>query len=548
MKKSFIITVAILTVFFSSNTYSQAFLTVDSLDKKHLNWHNKDPKKDKIPGTSTDRAYNELLKSKAPKKKVVVAVIDSGVDIEHEDLQGKFWTNKGEIPGNGIDDDGNGFIDDIHGWNFLGNSAGESFSFEVLEQTRVVRMFQPLFNDVKNENEVSEEKRADYKLYLVCKNDYETALEKHQKRRKDIEAFEKALNQAESFIKEHLGKEDFTSKDVEKITSQSEKLVWAKNFLLPRYKQGFSRNAFIDYKDYNDLYLEKHLNLDFNPRAIIGDNIEDFDDRNYGNNDVKGDRSDHGTMVAGFIAANRNNGIGIDGIAENVEIMVLRTVPKGDELDKDVALSIIYAVNNGADIINLSFGKDYSPQKQFVDYAIKYAEDKNVLIIHAAGNSALNIDETERYPSHRYSNNTYATNWLNVGASSITADKKLAAEFSNYGKQNVHLFAPGAKVITTYPENKYEMTNGTSFSCPVTSGVAALVLSYYPELSAVELKEILIKSTTNYKKLKVLQPNTSSPEKIKIPFSTLSQTGGIVNAYQALILAEKYINDKNLNK
>jgi subtilisin family serine protease len=530
-----------LTLILCSNIYSQAYLSIDSLDKRHIDWQNKDPKKDKVPGTSADLAYKELLKNKSHKKKVVVAVIDSGVDIEHEDLQGKIWTNTNEIPGNGIDDDGNGYIDDIHGWNFLGNATGEIYSYEALEQTRVVRKYQPIFRDVKSENELSADKVDEYKLYLACKKEFESELEKHQKRSKDIEAFEKALDTAEGFIKEYLGKQNFTPKDVENINTKNNQLEWAKNFLLPRYKQGFTRAGFQEWKDYNLLYLEKHLNLDFNPRVIIGDNIEDINDRNYGNNNVKGDRSDHGTLVAGFIAANRNNGIGINGIAEHVEIMTLRAVPNGDEMDKDVALSIIYAVDNGAHIINLSFGKDFSPQKKMVEEAIKYAEKKNVLIIHAAGNSSLNIDNTERFPSNRFSDNTYASNWLNVGASSIKADKKLAADFSNYGKQNVHFFAPGARVISTHPNNQYQITDGTSFASPVASGVAALILSHFPELSAVELKNILIESSFSFGKLKVYPPG--SIDKKKVPFSSLSHTGGIVNAYQALILAEKHLQE-----
>jgi subtilisin family serine protease len=519
--------------------------TVDSLDKNYLNWYNLDPARDKAAGASVNRAYSDFLKDKAPKKQIVVAVIDAGVDINHPDLLGKIWTNKTEISGNGVDDDQNGYIDDIHGWNFLGNSKGENINYENVEQVRIVRKFSRQFEDSISLEQVPLEEQEDFKTYLLCKKSYEDDLKEYQDQAKRVAEFEKKFNDAETVLKNYLNKETLSKTDVEQISDTSAQVVKAKNYRLSLYKKDFSPKSFAGMKERTDSYLNYILNLNFEPRKIISDNPEDIYDTNYGNNDVKGPGPDHGTFVAGIIAADRNNSIGIDGIADNVEIMVLRVVPNGDERDKDVALAIRYAVDNGANIINMSFGKDFSPQKSFVDDAAKYADLHNVLLCHAAGNESDNIDLIDHFPTVSYLNGGSAKDWITVGANAKSPDKTLPGVFSNYGKNNVDLFAPGVKIISLYPENKYHLAGGTSFSCPVVAGVAALVWSYYPQLTALELKDILLKSTTKYSRKKVYYPNNKTPDKTITRFSTLSKTGGIVNAYESLKLAKKIVDKKN---
>jgi subtilisin family serine protease len=511
--------------------------TVDSLSKVYLNWYNKDSKIDNIEGVSVDKAYNELLKDKTPKKKIIVAVIDGGVDTAHVDLKGKIWKNTKEIPNNGIDDDNNGYIDDVYGWNFLGNSKGENITSENLEYTRILKKLNPLFKDVKPVDDVSLQAN-DYTLYKQCKAKYDEELKKDQTEKEHIDAFAKKRDDANSLISGYLKKEKFEKKDVESINSTDTSITKSKTFLLSLYKKNFTDATLASIRKHNNLYLDKYLNLDYNPRTLVGDDPENIKDNKYGNNNVKGPEPEHGTLVAGVIAADRGNGIGIDGIASDVEIMALRIVPDGDERDKDIALAIHYAIDNGANVINMSFGKAFSPQKSFVDEAIKYAGDHNVLLIHASGNDGENNDSIEHYPSKKFNDGTYAKTMITVGASNLKNDADYAAFFSNYG-QSVDLFAPGVNIISLYPENKYEKTNGTSFSCPIVSGVAALVWSYYPELSAVQLKDVLIKSVTSYAKLKVNKPDTKSDVKQQVAFSSLCKSGGEINAYNALKLAAK---------
>lgn len=534
----------------SSNLYSQhkGVSTTDSLDKKYLNWYNLRPSDNKNQGASVTQSYNDLLKNKTPGKKIIVAVIDGGVDITHPELQGKIWINSDEIPGNGVDDDKNGFVDDINGWNFIGNSKGENILYENMEYVRIFRTLNPKFEKVLSINDVKSSDQDSYKLYLKCKTKLLEELDKYTTRKKNLDEFEFRLKANEAVIKDLLKKENLTQEDLESVRSNSPQVIEAKDYLLNLYKKGFTYKSLASMKDRTNTYLDYYLNLKFEARKLVADNPDDITDTHYGNNDVNGPRAFHGTFVSGIIAANRNNGMGIDGIADNAEIMVLRVVPDGDERDKDVALAIRYAVDNGANIINMSFGKYFATGKSFVDQAIKYADEHNVLMIHAAGNEADNLDLVEHYPTNLLDNGYLAKNWITIGASTDVLDKNFCAVFSNYGQKNVDLFAPGVNIISIYPDNSYEMGDGTSYSSPVVAGVAALVWSYYPELTSLELKEVLTNSTIRYPKKKVYFPNITSDKKSKVKFSELSARGGIISAYDALVLAEKYAGNKNASK
>jgi subtilisin family serine protease len=494
---------------------------VKSFDAKYLNWQNKDFSADKVMGSSVNKVYDIVLKNLKPKKTVVVAVIDSGVDIYHEDLVGRIWNNEDEVADNGIDDDKNGYIDDIHGWNFVGNSSGENVTYENYEYARIVKM--------GNTNSPE---------YARAKDMYDKELAERKSEKKNLDNFEKSYKEAKSIIYKKTGVDVKCLLDIEKVNSTDNSVLNAKAFLKEKYMLGFTEEDLEFLKNRNYEYLNYYLNLEHNPREIVGDNPNDFNDRNYGNNDVVGPRADHGTSVAAMIAAVRGNGIGIDGIATDVRIMVLRTTPNGDERDKDVALAIIYAVDNGADIINMSFGKDFSPNKEFVDFAIKYAEEKNVLVIHSAGNSGKNVDTNENFPSDRYIDKTEAKNMMNVGASSMDPDQNLAAVFSNYGVKHVDIFAPGFYLVSADTSSTYELTSGTSIAGPVVTGVAALLLSYYPDLSPEELIAILMESAFKPEKpKKVLVPCLDCEKRKKVKFVDLSKSGGIVNAYSAFMLA-----------
>lgn len=526
-----------------SSAQLSEFPSVDSFPKSDVNWYNKDYSKDFLMGSSVDRAYDELLKDRKPKSKIIVAVIDGGVDFTHPDLAGKIWTNTREIEGNGKDDDGNGYIDDIHGWNFLGNAAGQNITEEVLEQTRVVRELSAAFAAYPTYADVPTPLKSQYNLYLECKAKVDAKRADLQSQIDRLGILSQEMTNARGVIAQALGKTDFSDDEMCTFITQDEKVMKAKQFLCERVSRGLSTAALAAYVEYLKTDLNVAYNTNFFPRKIIGDNLNNVYDRGYGNKDVAGPRANHGTFVAGIIAANRNNGIGVDGIAGNVEIMCVRTTPDGDEDDKDVALGIRYAVDNGAKVLNMSFGKDYSLRKSFVDSALVYAQSKGVLLVHAAGNSAQDLDKSSNFPTAKISDTLTIKNWLNVGAHYSVINKEFVGNFSNYGAKTVDLFAPGVNIVSLAPGAKYSRGNGTSFAAPVVAGVAAMIWSYYPELSVSQLKDIILKSTQTERGLSVNEPGFGDKPK-KTKFYKLSSTGGIVNAYEAIKLAEQIATGK----
>lgn len=498
------------------------------------NWQNLDLKKDTIFGISTDKAYLELLKGKKSTP-VIVAVLDGGVDLNHDDLKRVIWVNKKEVAGNGTDDDKNGYIDDIHGWNFLGGKS-ESVMYETLELTRLVRRDMARFANV-TPTTVSAADAAAYKTFVANRTELEEKVAEAKSNLQGISGFKYYLDQ----VVKKIGKESPTLTDFQnfKATTQQEEGIKGavmENLNGMDFKTFYETQIEAGVKQINE-QLKYNLNLDYDPRNIVGDDPNNSTERFYGNNDIKGPDALHGSHVAGIIAADRTNAIGIKGVADNVLIMGVRNTPNGDERDKDVANAIRYAADNGAKVINMSFGKGYSWDKAAVDEAVKYAVSKDVLLVHAAGNDNSDIDVEANFPSKKYLNGEEASSFITVGASGLKDDETLKAPFSNYGKTSVDVFAPGVRIYSTLPENKYLDEDGTSMAAPVVSGLAGLIRSYYPKLTAVQVKDIIMKSV-----VKVSHPVSTKKgeETLSVPFSDLCVTGGIVNAYNALKLAATY--------
>jgi subtilisin family serine protease len=487
-------------------------------EEEKQSWGHLDLSKDTIPGMSVDKAYTEIIKDKKGKK-VIVAVIDSGIDIDHEDLDEVIWTNDKEIPDNGIDDDQNGFIDDIHGWNFLGDAYNEQ-----LEYVRLIASGDK--NDPRYE-EAKTLRNSEFQEYSTYKIQYSQ--------------INQQLLSADETLAAYLGKSIYTQEDVEGISSDDPKVQQAAQFMKYLFSNGLESVSQAKteigngLQDINDR-VNYNLNLEFNGRTT-GDDINDLSDVGYGNGNVMPVKitEAHGTHVAGIIAAERNNGLGMNGVANNVEIMAVRAVPNGDEYDKDVALAIRYAVDNGAKVINGSFGKSFSPHSEWVRDAIKYASEKDVLIVHAAGNDSKDIDVEPNYPSDNLNSVEVADNYISVGSLTSSYGSKLVSSFSNYGKKNVDIFAPGSSVYSTTPENDYMFKGGTSMAAPAVAGVAALIRSYYPKLSASQVKQAILESGLRLDTQVIVGGDNTDVRS----FNELSKTGKIINAYNALILASK---------
>lgn len=510
-------------------------------------WFLKDPVADRVQGISAEKAYQTLLKNQ-PSRTIIVAVVDSGVDIDHEDLRNVIWTNEGEIPDNGIDDDNNGYIDDVHGWNFIGGKDG-NVNQDTDEFTRAYVKLKKQFEGV-DEKKISKKEKPAYEEYIKAKQKFEKLVAENTEQYELYNNLYQNVSLSVDTLKVLLMTDSLTQDLVQSFESSEPNLLFAKGFVLNIFRNIGTENSIEEFvselkeaAEHFQQIVEYGYNEDFDPRSIVGDNYNDPYEKGYGNNDVKGPDAMHGTHVAGIIAADRKNDIGIKGIADNVRIMSVRTVPNGDERDKDVANAILYAVDNGAHIINMSFGKSTSPRKEVVDKAVKYAVQKGVLLIHAAGNESDDIDVEKNYPTRFYLDGSEAKNWLEVGASSWGADKDFVGSFSNYGKKSVDLFAPGVEIYSTVPDNKYKDLNGTSMASPVTAGVAAVIMSYFPEFTALEVKEIIRQSTRKFDNLKINMPGSKG----EIEFSQMSSTGGLINLYEAVKLAQE-LKVKKLSK
>lgn len=500
-------------------------------DVPPTNWQLLDEAADHVPGISVLRADSVLLRGMRPAQTVLVAVIDGGVDTAHVDLRPHLWQNPGEIAGNGKDDDGNGYVDDTWGWDFIGGPGGKDIDHETLELTR-------LYSRCKHIAPLSvagPALSADECARIAT--EYETKRLAAAKTLDNINNAGDALDRAQQILSAAIH-DSLTAARVKAFQPGNGLEQQARSVYLQLADAGIDKKAIDEARKEYESQVKFGYDSTYNPRSIVGDDLMDLSQRDYGNRDVMGPDALHGSHVSGIIGAVPDSAAGIQGVAQSVRIMMIRTVPDGDERDKDVANAIRYAVDNGARVINMSFGKEFSPQKSAVDAAVQYADAHGVLMVHAAGNDGKDIDEGHNFPTPYYLDGGRAQNWIEVGASSWKGGDTLATTFSNYGQQRVDVFAPGEAIKSTIPGNKFERDDGTSMASPVVTGLAALIMSYYPKLSAADVRRIILASASRYPTQMVVRPGAKDGDPL-VPFGTLSVTGGIVNAYAALQLAAK---------
>ena len=493
--------------------------------KAPANWYLMSPAKDKVYGTGANKAY-EMLQGRTPRE-VVVAVIDGGTEIDHEDLKGRLWSNPREVAGNGMDDDGNGYVDDIHGWSFLGGEDRD-INHEALELARLVWRERKYFSG-KDTTDLSAEDAARYEAYTTLQAEFD---QEHADLQRQYEGIRLVADHIRK-VKESSG--GVFSKQANKAYKPSDDMgkrlrKTMKVLLLLMPADQLEKEVLMADESMGPMLAMNFLDTDSLRRIVVGDDPANGSQKVYGCNRYEGPDGMHGTHVAGIIAASRGNGLGIDGVASNARIMVLRAVPNGDERDKDVANAIRYAVDHGASIVNMSFGKYYSGEKSLVDEAVRYGMAKDVLFVHAAGNESKDRDQEITYPCRKLDDGKEVTNWIEVGASSSSRKgKKIVAAFSNYGAGSVDLFAPGEDIWSTIPNNGYGDASGTSMAAPVVSGVAAMIRGYFPELTASEVRQVLMATVEPYGK-KVRVPG----KKEKARMQDLCISGGFVSAENAV--------------
>ena len=482
------------------------------------NWYNLDLADDGMFGISIDKAYEELLKGKKASP-VIMAVIDGGLDFHHEDLKNVLWTNLKEIPGNGKDDDKNGYIDDVHGWNFMG-SATDSYEFGNELIVQQIRRYEMKFGN-RDSLHIAKNDLKEFRKFKYLRN------ELTRNRKKITQDIENASNLLADLavLRSRIGKESLTLKDLNDFQPSNETEKNVCRFMVSVLQKNPDFDAYV--KQTSDLLEQKKhslnykLNLKYNPRSESTDHNSWF----YGNGNIYGAVPPaHGTHVAGIIAAQRNNAIGINGVADHVQLMTIRAIPDGHAKASDQANAIRYAADNGARVINMSFGLGLDIDADLLKDAISYAVKKDILFICAAGNSKRDLDLSLSYPDRQSKADSLFTDvFIKVGASGFKDGDNLVVPFSNFGQRNVDVFAPGMAINSTVPGNNYEVHSGTSMAAPVVSGLAAVIREYYPHLTAKQVKRIIMESVTKRSAL-----------------DTLCISGGIVNAFEALKLAATY--------
>lgn len=535
----------------SFGTYAQTAAAKETVPQ---GWHLLDKQNDGYYGIGVEKAYKELLKGRKSNT-VIVAVIDSGIDTLHEDLKPILWKNAKEIPGNGIDDDGNGYIDDVHGWNFIGGKDGRNVKEDSYEAARVYHNLKLKFGSTEGKDTSAWASDPEYAIWQKVRGNIEGSGKESQMQVAFLKNAYSNFKKSDEVMKTAMGKQQYTGADLEKYEATTDEAKKARQTLLGIMKGNDMMDMTVDkfLEEFGNYLSGEEKKAEASNKAprdyrgeIVKDNYADFNDRYYGNNDIMANTPFHGTHVSGIIGAKRGNNLGIDGVADNVRIMTIRAVPDGDEHDKDIALAIRYAVDNGARVINMSFGKSFSPEKFWVDDAVRYAESKGVLLVHAAGNDAKNVDVEDNFPNPNINvTKSRASNFITVGASGDPKSGGITASFSNYGKDQVDVFAPGVKIYSTIPGgNTYGNAQGTSMASPVVAGVAALILQYYPQLTGQQVKELIEKSAVQ-PDIKVKTPGKGG----EVELSELSRTGGLVNAYEAIKLADSmYGKSKSLPK
>lgn len=517
--------VAVLLLVLVSPVFAQGQLQ----DLPH-DWHHLDLESDGFAGMSTYRAYDELLADRTPQRSIIVAVIDSGVDTSHVGFAGRLWIN----PNANVD---NGYVGDTYGWSFLGNPDGSNVDVDTYEYAREVARLAPRFDGIHSAT-VADEDLADFQHYRAMQDSLNAKRLEYQEYVEMVDMAVFAVAEARKVLARHFGHSNFTIADVEEIDTYDQAVQQSAGMILYFDQFGLDYDELVEQQTHIHNMLTYSLNPDFNPRHIVGDDYDNLQERYYGSSDVHGPDPSHGTGVGGLVTSYfEYEGEVIQGVArDSVFIMAIRAVPNGDEHDKDVANAIRYAVDNGAMVINMSFGKPVSPQKSVVDEAIQYAMDRGVLMIHAAGNDAWDNRVVNSYPMRYLDDGTTAPLWFEVGASTAFPEG-LAASFSNYGAGEVDLFAPGDDVTSLKPGGGTMTAGGTSFAAPQVAGLAALLLSYYPTLTTADVMDIIRESVVQFDDLEVPKPGTVSG--VMLPFSELSTTGGVINVYNAVRLADQ---------
>ena len=471
-----------------------------------------------------DKAIDFLQTKKIkPKKQIIVGIIDSGLDTTSVDILPALWKNPQEKQDR-KDNDNNGYTDDLHGWNFLGTKDGTfNMTSAGSEEFREFKRLYPKYKGIENKEAVQD--TAEFTYYELMKK--KAGIMSYIKYTAYTAVKDEAYQKTDSILKTlNINTDTLTIQGLMQLHTRSNVLEQAIQALFTDLLKIGEHGLWKDARkahDKNFALMKRRLESiekDTDKRLLMGDDMKNPEDRFYGNHTLQVEGCDHGTFVAGIVAGQGVKDSRMKGVWPQARLMIVRAVGNGDEYDKDVASAIRYAVDNGATVINLSLGKYTSPDADMVNQAIAYAQKKDVLIIQAAGNNSRNIDLVPYFPSAKDQNGKTFKNYMRVGASDQDGNP---CTFSNYGQDEVDVFAPGENIISVGLTNTYSTQQGTSFAAPIVSGIAAMLRSCFPKLKAHQIKEIICQS---------VQPTDQLKKHCR--------TGGIVDALKAVQLAVTY--------
>ena len=514
-------------------------------------WSKQNYGKDMNNGISLEKLQTSTLLTNPSEQNVIVAVLDTQTDIDHEAISEQLWINEDEIPNNNIDDDGNGYVDDVNGWNFMGFDNDGYFRYQNFEYTRILRYK----DDFLNKNSVYA--KSDSLLSL----EYDRAVITQKRYHRFYTNWAKSLDFSidmwqtvtDSLIR-FFPDEDYDLNTLDSLYSIYK--INDKSYIKRRDDRDTDLGALIFYKivdlETNTNSLKNVIDSKLQKDSIINYNLNVNVDRKlqfkrtgafYGNNKLNINKysNNHSTEVISIIAGSATKEELIS-FHKNIKVMPICISVSGDEHDEDVANGIRYAVDNGAKVINMSFGKQFSLYPEIVHQAFLYAQQHNVLLVHASGNDAIDIDATPFYPIdiNYYTGEEGVQNFINVGAISKRTDSTMVSSFSNYGKKNVDIFAPGEYIhVAQATKKQYGYDSGTSLSAPLVSATAALLYLYFPKLSVFDIKECILESGNSIDK-NVLKPGTKNEY---VHFSELCSSGKILNVYAAFLMANKKSQD-----
>ena len=563
MKKYFLLLMASACI---SVANAQLVKQNDQGEKKQsdLDWYNCSFDKDNVYGAEVNKAY-DFLKGKKMKKRPVVALIGSGIDVEHEDLKQAIWFNPKE-KADGKDNDKNGLVDDINGWNFLGGKDGQVMESTMREGDREFLRLKDKYADYmfdgKDYYKIINEKMTKvpapenvdefnyYRFNVMPESPIAGSYGGWvlvQAVKEYAAKFDKMMR--ERFPNKELTQEDFNicydPKAPRDSLAEVAFMVCAYGFSIYQTDKwdavyaGIKSGAQIQQSQAE--YEAKVKQFGSDGRAtIIGDNYLDINDNKYGNNVLLTTDASIGTMEAGIIAGKRDNGLGGNGIMDQAEIMTLRVSANGEPYLKDIALAIRYAVDHGADVILLPVQNSLYPedQKKWISEALEYAESKGVLAITPAWEASQDLSKDIYFPNRWMTGKKELTNLMVVSSSDKEGNPSMT---SNYGAKEVDLYAPGIDIYSTYTGDTYQTGTGIGLAAATTVGVAALLKAYYPQLTGTQIRNILLESVTSRKDVEVekgIRVNGQASQDLFL-FGDLCLSGGILNAYQAVVAADK---------